>query len=284
MKHFALCLNDKYVPYACVTIQSILMHHRKENVTFHLVTDGFTEKSTQLLCRLVGGANLNIYQVTDDTKLDGLNMAWSKYTWYRVYLPELLPKSVGRVLYLDCDVCVTDQLDELFDMDMEEKAIAGVLDPESYSDSVYDRLGYSSDKKYICAGVLMMNIHYWRKADISEKVLDYGKTYPEKTLFPDQDAINVICQDVKVILSPKYSPFLRIAKFFEKEEWNEYISHPAIIHYAGCAPWKGNPNNHPFHYYWWKAFNAMPFNFWNVRYGFWKCQMKFLIKKWLHRL
>ena len=150
-------------------------------------------------------------------------MAWSKYTWYRVYLPELLPKSVGRVLYLDCDVCVTDQLDELFDMDMEEKAIAGVLDPESYSDSVYDRLGYSSDKKYICAGVLMMNIHYWRKADISEKVLDYGKTYPEKTLFPDQDAINVICQDVKVILSPKYSPFLRIAKFFEKEEWNEYI-------------------------------------------------------------
>lgn len=232
----------------------------------------------------MGGANLNIYQVTDDTKLDGLNMAWSKYTWYRVYLPELLPKSVGRVLYLDCDVCVTDQLDELFDMDMEEKAIAGVLDPESYSDSVYDRLGYSSDKKYICAGVLMMNIHYWRKADISEKVLDYGKTYPEKTLFPDQDAINVICQDVKVILSPKYSPFLRIAKFFEKEEWNEYISHPAIIHYAGCAPWKGNPNNHPFHYYWWKAFNAMPFSFWNVRYGFVKCQMKFLIKKWLHRL
>lgn len=44
MKHFALCLNDKYVTYACVTIQSILMHHRKENVTFHLVTDGFTER------------------------------------------------------------------------------------------------------------------------------------------------------------------------------------------------------------------------------------------------
>ena len=77
---------------------------------------------------------------------------------------------------------------------------------------------------------------------------------------------------------------MRIAKFFNKEEWNEYISHPAIIHYAGCAPWKGNPNNHPFHYYWWEAFNAMPFNFWNVRYGFWKCQMKFLIKKLLYRL
>lgn len=58
MKHFALCLNDKYVTYACVTIQSILMHHRKEDVTFHLVTDGFTEKSTQLLYRLVGGGKI----------------------------------------------------------------------------------------------------------------------------------------------------------------------------------------------------------------------------------
>lgn len=47
MKHFALCLNDKYVPYACVTIQSILMHHRKENVTFHLITDGFTERRVE---------------------------------------------------------------------------------------------------------------------------------------------------------------------------------------------------------------------------------------------
>ena len=205
-------------------------------------------------------------------------MAWSKFGWYRLFLPEYLPSAIDRVLYLDCDVCVTDKLDELFDIDMEDRAIAGAMDPESYSSSVYDRLGIVPKKGYVCSGVLMLNLDYWRQHNIAEQVLDYGKKYPEKTLFPDQDAINVICQDAKVILSPKYSPFLRIAKFFNKEEWNEYISHPAIIHYAGCAPWKGNPNNHPFHYYWWEAFNAMPFNFWNVRYGFWKCQMKFLIK------
>ena len=92
------------------------------------------------------------------------------------------------------------------------------------SDSVYDCLGYSSNKKYICAGVLMMNINYWRKANILEKVLDYGKTYLDKTLLPDIDAINVICQEAKVII------------------WG------------------------------------------NVSYGFWKCQMKFLIKKLLYRL
>ncbi len=55
MKHFALCLNDKYVPYACVTIQSILMHHQKDDVTVHLLTDGFTDKSKRLLHKLMGG-------------------------------------------------------------------------------------------------------------------------------------------------------------------------------------------------------------------------------------
>lgn len=210
-------------------------------------------------------------------------MSWSKYSWYRVYLPEFLPTSVGKVLYLDCDVCVVDNLDELFAMNMEERAIAGALDPESYLNHTYERLDFPQNKGYVCTGVLMMNLDYWRKHNVANKVLDYGKTYPEKTLFPDQDAINVICQDTKVILSPKYSPFLRIAQFFDKEEWNGYMSHPAIIHYAGSAPWKGNTNKNPLHHYWWEAFRAMPFTFGSVKYNFWKQQVKFRLKKWLHR-
>ena len=283
MKHFALCLNDKYVPYACVTIQSILMHHTKDDVTIHLVTDGFTGKSIRLLHRLIGGGNLNIHQVADDSKLDGLNMSWSKYSWYRIYLPELLPDSISKVLYLDCDVCVVDKLEELFDTDMEGKAVAGAIDPESYSNSVFDRLGIPHSKGYVCSGVLMMNLDYWRKNNIADKVVEYGKAYPEKILFPDQDAINVVCQDCKQILSPRYSPFLRIAKYYGKDEWEEYTSHPAIIHYAGCAPWRGNPNRHPFHHYWWEAFNAMPFTFGNVKYNYRKLQAKYWLKKMLHR-
>ncbi len=210
-------------------------------------------------------------------------MSWSKYSWYRIYLPELLPTTIDKVLYLDCDVCVVDKLDELFDTDMEGKAIAGAIDPESYSTSVFDRLGFPHSKGYVCCGVLMMNLDYWRKHNIVDKVLAYSKGNPEKIHFTDQDAINFVCQDSKLILSPKYSPFLRIAKYYGTEEWKEYITRPAIIHYAGCAPWKGNPNHHPFHHYWWEAFHAMPFTFWGVRYNFNKLQMKFWLKKLLHR-
>lgn len=63
----------------------------------------------------------------------------------------------------------------------------------SYSSSVYDRLEIVPKKGYVCSGVLMLNLDYWRQHSIAEQVLDYGKKYPEKTLFPNQDAINVIC-------------------------------------------------------------------------------------------
>lgn len=281
MKHFALCLNDKYVPYACVTIQSILMHHKKNEIFFHLVTDGFCPSNCQKLDKVCGGANLEICTISDDTELMGLNMAWSKYGWYRLFLPQLLP-SVEKILYLDCDVCVTDSLDDLFALDMTEKSVAGALDPESFGNSVYERLDIPK-AGYVCSGVLMMNLDYWREHDLTTKVFLYGKTYPEKTLFPDQDAINVICGDTKQVFSPRYSPFLRIAKYYADKEWQEYINHPAIIHYAGCAPWKGNPNKHPFHHYWWKAFRQMPLSFWNVRMEYATRQLKYLIKRLIRK-
>lgn len=74
-----------------------------------------------------------------------------------------------------------------------------------------------------------------------------------------------------------------MTSFYAAKEWQEYVSHPAIIHYAGCAPWNGNPTNHPFHHYWWKAFRQMPLSFWNVRREFITKQLKYFIKRLIRK-
>ncbi len=208
-------------------------------------------------------------------------MSWSKYTWYRIFLPEVLPQDVNKVLYLDCDVCVCGSLDELFALDMKDRSIAAAIDPESYSDDVFSRLNIEQSKGYVCAGVLLMNLSFWRKHQTAMSVLRYGKENAARIHFPDQDAINVVCVNSKIILTPKYSPFLRIAKYYPEDEWREYFEHPVIIHYAGCAPWKGNPNNHPFHHIWWETFNRLPFRFWNIRWRFAKQQLKTKLKRYI---
>lgn len=39
----------------------------------------------------------------------------SKTTYFRLFMAEILPENLEKILYLDCDTMVTKTLDELFD-------------------------------------------------------------------------------------------------------------------------------------------------------------------------
>jgi lipopolysaccharide biosynthesis glycosyltransferase len=73
------------------------------------------------------GAQITTHRV-DEERLAGVPHSFSLVTWYRVLLPELLPV-LDRVLYLDCDLIVTDSLDPLLDVDISGHLVAAVTNP-----------------------------------------------------------------------------------------------------------------------------------------------------------
>lgn len=245
--HIAFCVNDAYVPYVSVTLKSIIENHHKDEVTIHLLTDYISEEKNRLLDEVLCGLNnikLCIY-VVDDTDLKGLKDTWSIYTWYRVLLPAYLSNDIHRVLYLDADTIVDSNLRELFSLEMnDDKSIAAVVDPESYNDETFSRCMYDKEKKYVCAGVMLMNLDYWRKYGLSQQIIEWGREHNDIIRFPDQDTINYLCRDSKIILPLRYGImdyFFRTALFYSDQyikEMYDCIEHPAIIHYAGQTPWK----------------------------------------------
>ena len=249
---FALCVSDTYAQYAMVTIKSILENNPKQNCHFHILTKDMhcnTRKQLQDLC---SDSWINIIEV-DDTILKGLNVGqWQIYTWFRVLLPELL-KEVSLVLYLDADTIVVDNIESLFSINMLGKSIAASLDLDTMSEKVYKRCEYAQSKGYICAGVLLMNLDYWRENDLTRKILEMSMI--KKYEYADQDAINYLCQDTKIILPLKYDivyyyltrPYFRVKM---PQECIEMIEHPQIIHYAGLVPWIKEKDKHFFSYLW----------------------------------
>lgn len=165
---------------------------------------------------------------------------WPAAIWDRILIPEILPKSVDRVLYLDCDVVVNDSLDDLFTMSLDSKSVAGCLDTQDYDMEVFHRLGYERRLRYICTGVLLMNLKYWRTNNLKSQILEYAVGRNLK--FPDQDAINHVCCNSKIVLSPMYGvlvTYFRNKKFM-KEHYKLLpllLASPQIIHYAGYQPW-----------------------------------------------
>lgn len=94
--------------------------------------------------------SLCIYMV-DDAQLKGLRTGnLTIHTWYRLLLPEILLKEIGRVLYLDADTVIVSDLYDLFLKDMTGFSIAASLNPQSFNDDTYDRCSYDKGKQYVC--------------------------------------------------------------------------------------------------------------------------------------
>lgn len=248
--HVAFCVNDGYAQYIMVTIKGLL-ENNSNPIVIHVLSDYISERNVARLKDLVSSypfAELNVV-IVDDSKLRGLKDTWTIYTWYRVLLPEILDKDVHRVLYLDADVLVAGNIGELFRLDMTGKAIAGTIDFQSKDISTYKRCGYEPEKEYVCAGIMLMNLDYWRKHDIANQVVRWGRDNNDRIQFPDQDSINYICRNAKILLPLKYDivdGFFHDDYYYQHypRELRECVESPVIIHYAGQAPWVVELSNH----------------------------------------
>lgn len=279
--HIAFGINDAYAPYISVTIKSIVENNRKNDIHIHVLTDKISKSNQRRLADAVDGcksAKLEIHTV-DDCFLNGLKTGvWTIYIWYRVLLSNILPVEVKKVLYLDADTLVATDLRELFSIDMTDKSIAACIDVQSFDDGTFERCKYDKSKKYVCSGVLLMNLEYWRENGLADKLIDWATRHRELITFPDQDAINHVCRDSKIVLPLRFgilNVFFKYDLFYRDEyaeQLRDCVERPAIIHYAGCYPWIRFFDSHPMQYEWEKYNNMLPHPVGRV----------YLPKRWLH--
>lgn len=266
--HIAFCINDAYARYICVTIKSVVDNHPNDAVTIHILSDFISNKSRHWLSESIQGAESRIsivYHIMDNSRFEGLKVRrlWPICIWYRLVLSEVLPTDIHRVLYLDADTIVAANLSHLFQIDMENKSIAAVIDNYALGGQA-ERLGYDESKGYVCSGIILMNLDYWRQHGFSEKSLDLARNYSYKFDFPDQDVINMMCRDSKIILPLNYAVaphFFQFEAFYTEHlsEIKECIEHPIIIHYlTSMKPWiKETSKYHPLYKIWRRYNNAL---------------------------
>lgn len=212
------------------------------------------------------------YEIQDIEKFLGEKInthAWHPIVIMRLMLARFIPKNVKKILYLDGDTIVRHDLTDLFEMDMKGKTLAMSIEPQFQliCDEVKRNLG---KKPYCNAGVILFDLNKWRKDNCEKKILDFLAKKRNEIFAIDQDAINIIFRDDRMILPPKYN-YACCAydqysyDFFEKHltllgKYNDYVSkqdyeksrkNPYIVHFLGFErPWeKGNRNRFKDEYY-----------------------------------
>jgi lipopolysaccharide biosynthesis glycosyltransferase len=118
----------------------------------------------------------------------------SSATYARFLIPDLFPPEVTRVLYLDADMLVLDDLKPVWETQLAGKPLGAVRD---IMDAIlkggepgWDDVARVPD--YFNAGVLLMDLSVWRTEQVSERAMEYLVAHPN-TRMSDQDALNVAC-------------------------------------------------------------------------------------------
>lgn len=170
-----------------------------------------------------------------------------KATWYKIFLPDLLPDSVDRVLYLDADLIVADSLLPLWETPLEASYLAAVTNvlPPIYRDRARE-LGLPDDKAYFNAGVMMMNLRLMREERCSQALVGYGVEHSTELVLRDQDTLNVVLGRRRKQLHPRWNCMNALLVYPESKDLlgaeavQEARAQPAIRHFEGPddnKPW-----------------------------------------------
>ena len=166
-------------------------------------------------------------------------------TYYRLFLPALLPVALNKVLFLDADMIIRADIMDLWTTPIEEYSLAAIENPNSNYLKV--PLSIPLSAKYFNAGVLLINLQYWRQHAITQQLTAYIKKHDSNLICHDQDALNAILWNKYKVLPPEWN-------LIEK---NQVIS-PKIIHYVGARkPWHLR-NKHPYRAAYFKYLRKTP--------------------------
>jgi len=262
-----LCATDaNYVPYCGVMLASVFESNRSSRVDAYILTDKpLSSSACKRFDKLAKkfGNSIDYLQI-DNSFLEKFPIKgmdyWSIATYYRLYAAELLPSDVHRILYLDCDIIVRGDLRPLWELDMTGKAAAGVSDIFEYWGEFQKRLLYPVEAGYFNAGVLLINVDYWRENAVGQQCLDFLANHYDLIEANDQDVLNAVLWDKKIQLSPTYNFQVQFLKdyFYNQEtpvlqkEIMQAKENPVVIHYAvPVKPWNVMYYQMPFKRVWW---------------------------------
>ena len=90
----------------------------------------------------------------------------------RLFAPEVLPASVDRALYLDCDTIVRGGIRGLYQTDLKGNLAGMVMEPTVY-EKMRESIGLKRDDPYFNSGVILMDLEAWRREGVLKALLDF---------------------------------------------------------------------------------------------------------------
>lgn len=249
----AFAVNDNYVPYFGVAFSSLLRHASPAfDYHVYVLHNGLDESRLLRLMEIcppyVSLRPLHVGQLMKKISRAHAFGHFSIETYFRLLIPRIFIE-YNKVLYLDSDIVILDDIANLYNHPMTDKVLAAVHDqfPDTdYVKKLKESLPDEIFNDYYNAGVLVIDIEKFNEGGYFNKcmaLISSGK----KFICVDQDILNIACAGKIKEVDLKWNmQWQWVAKYsFKKLNRDDFIkyalnfSSPAIIHFSSdVKPWK----------------------------------------------
>lgn len=246
MKHYNIVIvsNEGYMQHAAVMLTSLFCTNPNKHFVVYLLTDGISKEADKRLtaiCRTYG-AELEV-KVCGIANLCEFPVGqWQSIMYFKLLIPQLLPATEARCLFLDVDMIINDDIKPLYDFDLSDNVIAAAEDmPDCIA--FKSRLGLQTTDVCINSGVMVCDLGRWRSMEEERPIMEYAKTIISK-IVNEQDVLACYFRNYIAILPIRWNMttfyFCRYPKIFSKylDGLEAAKKCPGIIHFAApIKPW-----------------------------------------------
>ena len=202
--HIAMTLDSEYLRGSIAAVHSILRHSScPENVFFHFIAAEFDPASPRVLTQLVRSTfpslNFKVYIFREDTVINLISSSIrsaleNPLNYARNYLGDILDPCVERVIYIDSDLVVVDDIRKLWNITLTESRVIGAPEychavfekyftDEFWSDSVLPRVFDSRKPCYFNTGVMVMDLVRWREGNYRRKIENWMELQRRRRIY-----------------------------------------------------------------------------------------------------
>ena len=270
--------DDNYVKPLAVTLHSATRNLRTGSQLQAIIFDGgISEENHQKLKETFAESAANLFFLRPDLQdVSDLNISHhiTHTAYLRLLAGRILPSNIDKVIYLDSDLLVQDDLTDLWEMELDGNYALAVPDiacpfvdsrhadcnfvnSSPYFAAIspianWKTLGMNPAAPYFNSGVMVLNVARMRQESIEEKLIACLKNNQRYVWCWDQYALNVVFANQWKPLPPRWNQGAYIFDYpdsnyspLHEREFIQAKNNPAIIHFTTeWKPWHFN-NRHP---------------------------------------
>ena len=242
--------NGRYSKFTGTSILS-MFENTREKVTVHILHDNtLTEYNRDKFSYIAGQYNqhikfYNVEKICAESikkfknifsRLDGFKI-FSIGMLFRLLIPQIFSNAIKKIIYLDADVIVNLDINEFWQVPLEDKVIAAVPEMQNGIETgetfTLCREGFVKAEDYFNSGVLVINLEKWRGSEYENFQAGINFVVENiKDMWIDQNIFNYCFSKKYLKLDRDFNCFVNKAREPERQDFR--VNHRSF-HYVGSS-------------------------------------------------